>query len=79
MIVDNASNEVVNMVEWDGVTAWAPPPGHRVVIAPPDTDIGDTIVGAAVVKKPPPPPVQPTPSKFDLIEQRLAALEAKVK
>lgn len=30
-VILNEAQLVVNVVEWDGVSAWAPPPEHTVV------------------------------------------------
>lgn len=30
-VVDNATNEVVNVVSWNGESPWTPPEGCRVV------------------------------------------------
>jgi hypothetical protein len=40
-VINNETKKVVNVIEWDGVAAWAPPSGHYVIATDVD-DIGDT-------------------------------------
>lgn len=38
--VIDAANTVVNLVEWDGESAWVPPEGHTVEPVPDRASIG---------------------------------------
>ena len=67
-IIDGNGN-ITNMVNWDGVSQWAPPAG----LTPVQTDtasVGWTYANGAFVA--PPEPVIPAPT----IEQQIADLEA---
>lgn len=56
-VIDDATKLVVNVIEWDGGTAWAPPEGHSVVKS--DTaGPGDTYKNRKFIK--PPEPTGPT-------------------
>jgi hypothetical protein len=54
--VHNQAMEVVNVVEWDGVTKWHPGPGLSAVpVSDPSVGIGSTFVGGKWVRPAPPP------------------------
>ena len=42
--------EIVNRVEWDGVTDWTPPPGTNVVGFQTGFDIGDLYIDGQFIK-----------------------------
>lgn len=41
-VVDNATTQVVNVVEWDGISQWTPPTGQSAVLLTGSAGIGWT-------------------------------------
>ena len=60
--VIDGSNNVINMVEWDGVTNWNPPTGCTAREADANAQIGGTWNGSAFVRA-----VVPTPSRASVL------------
>jgi len=65
---------VENVIVWDGITEYKVP-GKQLVLRD-DVSPGDMVINDVVIKK-----IEPTPvkTKEELLEERIKALEAKVK
>lgn len=78
-VVDDASHEVVNVIEWDGIRQWEPPAGCSAIeTLPTDTDgnptrmasPGDTVSDGRFIE--PPEPIGPSPRERLQAEYRAA-------
>jgi len=80
-IIDDATGNVDNVIEWDGVTPLDFP--GKTLRTASDVSPGDTWDGTKYVKKPPPPEPPPTPvqllqAELDAVKARLDVTETKV-
>ncbi|MGF6492783.1 hypothetical protein ABIE56_000940 [Luteibacter sp. 621] len=67
---------IVNVVAWDGVTAWEAPDGTEVVEIPADVNAGIGWSFAAGVFTAPPPPVTPPTSADQILAENTAPRNA---
>ncbi len=66
-ILLNSQNIVVDVIAYDGVSAYTPPSGLTLMQAPAGTEVGATYANGTFIN-----PAVPTPT----IDQQIAALEA---
>ena len=72
-IVHRATNEVVNITEWDGKSAWAPSPDCDAIQSD-IAEIGGTWTGSVFV--PPVPPVDPRAADYERCRDYVVSAEA---
>ena len=56
-VVKNEIGQIVNMVEWDGISPWTPGLDLTMQLAPTQTDIGDSWDGVQFIPQVRPPAV----------------------
>lgn len=75
----SSTDDVVNVIEIEEGANWSPPPDHTVVdIVEENVSPGDRYVDGVFIPAEPPPPEARAKSRIELLEERLAALEARL-
>jgi hypothetical protein len=74
-LINDASELVENVIEWDGASGWAPPDGYSTVRS--DTaQMGDTYAGGVFISNAPPAP--PPPPLADVKRDLIASIDGMV-